>query len=305
MNGLVAVDKMGGKVLFLDPTTLATEFVLNSFAPKPHELLVVEETMLAYVPIFGDGIHGNNPNPGHLISIVDLNKRSHIGDIDLDSLAAPHSMRLGPKNHIYVTCEDSGVVAVVETMSHQVVGTIESGSTNSHRLEISPDGKHLYTENEEDRSITVVDLATQSRLRMIDLPHALSGLAVTPDNNYVIAVSDEEPVFFLADPLGQTKAMEIVLQGLDAPAQVARYAPDYRLLAITSLQGNTVSLLSPDFTEQVCLPIGSQPLDMAFCGNDLFVACQGDGTIHQVDLTEKRAVGEYNAGVGCETLAFY
>jgi hypothetical protein len=30
-----------------------------------HELLVIPETGLASVPIFGDSIHGRNPNPGH------------------------------------------------------------------------------------------------------------------------------------------------------------------------------------------------------------------------------------------------
>jgi hypothetical protein len=37
-----------------------------------HELLVVPDTGLAYVPIFGDGIHGRNPNPGHVLCIIDL-----------------------------------------------------------------------------------------------------------------------------------------------------------------------------------------------------------------------------------------
>jgi hypothetical protein len=40
-----------------------------------HELLVVPNANLAYVPIFGGGIHGRNPNPGHLLCIIDLEKR--------------------------------------------------------------------------------------------------------------------------------------------------------------------------------------------------------------------------------------
>jgi hypothetical protein len=40
-----------------------------------HELLVVPNANLAYVPIFGDGIHGRSPNPGHLLCIIDLEKR--------------------------------------------------------------------------------------------------------------------------------------------------------------------------------------------------------------------------------------
>lgn len=52
-RGLIAVDKMGGKVLFLNPATYATEVELDGFPPTVHELLVIPETGLAYVPIFG------------------------------------------------------------------------------------------------------------------------------------------------------------------------------------------------------------------------------------------------------------
>ena len=62
-NGLIAVDKMGGKVLFLNPVTYETEVVIDGFPRTVHELLVIEGAGLAYVPIFGDGVHGRNPNP--------------------------------------------------------------------------------------------------------------------------------------------------------------------------------------------------------------------------------------------------
>ena len=82
-RGMIAVDKMGGKVLFLNPATYATEVAIDGFPRTVHELLVMPETGLAYVPIFGDGIHGRNPNPGHLIAVIDLTKRTHLRDIDL------------------------------------------------------------------------------------------------------------------------------------------------------------------------------------------------------------------------------
>jgi hypothetical protein len=60
-RGMIAVDKMGTKVLFLNPVTYETEVVLEDFSRTVHELLVVPDANLAYVPIFGDGIHGRNP----------------------------------------------------------------------------------------------------------------------------------------------------------------------------------------------------------------------------------------------------
>ena len=74
-RGMIAVDKMGTKVLFLNPVTYETEVVLDGFDKTVHELLVVPETNRAYVPIFGDGIHGRNPNPQHWLCVFDLERR--------------------------------------------------------------------------------------------------------------------------------------------------------------------------------------------------------------------------------------
>src|SRR5262249_2812800 len=149
-RGMIAVDKMGGKVLFLDPATYATEVVIDGFPRTVHELLIVPESGRAYVPIFGDGIHGRNPNPQHHLCVFDLAKRAHVGTIDLRPYIAPHTLKLGPDGLIYITCENSAVVAVIDRATNKVVDAIDSGSSNGHRLIISSDGKRLYTENEED-----------------------------------------------------------------------------------------------------------------------------------------------------------
>ena len=42
-RGIIAVDKMGTKVLFLNPVTYETEVVLDGFEKTVHELLVIPE----------------------------------------------------------------------------------------------------------------------------------------------------------------------------------------------------------------------------------------------------------------------
>src|SRR5215470_493310 len=136
-RGLIAVDKVGGKMIFLDPVSYATTLVLDDFERVPHELLVTPQSSTAYVPIYGDGIHGRNPNPGHLLSVIDLDKRAHVADVDLSPFVAPHGLQIGPDGLLYVTCENSGVVAVVDLANKGVVDAIETGSANSHRLAVA------------------------------------------------------------------------------------------------------------------------------------------------------------------------
>ena len=296
---------MGTKVLFLNPATYETEVVLDDFPRTVHELLVVPETGLAYVPIFGDGIHGRNPNPHHLLCIFDLNKRAHVGNIDLRPYIAPHTLKLGPDGLIYITCENSAVVAVIDRSSHKVVDAIDSGSTNGHRLVIAPDGHRLYTENEEDGTVSVIDLPKRKLLGKIKTPRPLAGIAISADGRTVVAVDDAEPTLFLIDTEAGRVRDEVRLGGVPRAAQIVRYAPDNSLIGVTSLNSDTVSLIDPSFGVQTAIKVGSQPMDMAFRDDELFVACQGDGSVHVIDIPNRRAKQSFRAGTGCESIGFF
>ena len=303
-RGLIAVDKMGGKVLFLNPATYETETVLDGFQRTVHELLMLPEIGLAYVPIFGDGIHGRNPNPGHTLHVIDLHKRSRAAEIDLRPYIAPHTLKLGPDGLIYITCENSAVVAIIDPATNKVAGTIDSGSTNGHRLIISPDGQRLYTENEEDATVSVIDLPARKLLGKIKTPHPLAGITISADGRTIIAVDDAEPNLFLIDAASEN-IRTVPLQGFPKAAQIARYRDDFSLLAVSAVSCGMVSLIDPSFTQQTAIAVGSQPMDMAFRGDELFVGCQGDGTVHVIDIRSRKWKSSFRAGTGCESLGFF
>jgi len=304
-HGMIAVDKMGTKVLFLDPQTYATEIVIDGFRRTVHELLIVPETGMAYVPIFGDGVHGRNPNPQHYLCVFDLHRRALAATIDTAPYIAPHTLKLGPDGLIYITCENSAVVAIIDRDRNQVVDTIDSGSTNGHRLIIAPDGQRLYTENEEDATVSVIDLPRRKLIGKIETPRPLAGIAISADGRTVIAVDDDQPTLFLIDTEAGKVRAEVPLREVPKPAQIARYAPDFSVLAVTSVRSNTVSLIDPTFSAQTAITVGSQPMDMAFRGDELFVGCQGDGSVHVIDIPGKRHKTSFAAGTGCESLGFF
>ena len=304
-RGLIAVDKKGGKVLFLNSDTFETEVVIDGLERTVHELLVVPETGRAYVPIYGDGIHGRNPNPQHLLCVFDIEKRALLTTIDLRPCIEPHTLKLGSDGLIYITCENSAKIAVIDRETNKVVEAIDSGSNNCHRLIIAPDGQRLYTENEEDATISVIDLPKRKLLGQIKTPRPLAGIAISADSRTIVAVDDIEPTLFLIDTQSERVRAEVRLKDVPKAAQIARYAPDWSLLAVTSLNSNTVSLIDPSFREQTAIAVGSQPMDMAFHGDELFVPCQGDGSVHVIDIPNRRHKHSFAAGTGCESLGFF
>ncbi len=304
-KGMIAVDKIGAKILFINPKTYETETVLDGFQRTVHELLVMPEAGVAYVPIFGDGIHGRNPNPGRTLHVIDLDKRMVAADIDLSPFSAPHTVRRGADGLVYITCENSAVVAAIDPKINQVVFAIDSGSTNAHRLCISGDGKRLYTDNEEDATVSVIDVRNRKLLGKIKTPQAIAGIAVSADGGTVVAVGDVDPVLFMIDTAKGEVVRTLPLEGVPKPAQIARYSPDGALLCVSSLNSDMVSIIDTRTWKQDAIKVGSQPMDMAFRGDELFVACQGDGSIHVIDIPGRRNKQSFKAGTGCESVGFF
>jgi YVTN family beta-propeller protein len=267
--------------------------------------LVIPEENRAYVPIFGDGIHGRNPNPQHWLCVFDLEKRALLTTIDLRPYIAPHTLKLGLDGLIYITCENSAKVVVIDRHTNKVVDAIDSGSTNGHRLIIAPDGQRLYTENEEDGTVSVIDLPMRKLMGKIKCPRPLAGIAISADGKTVVAVDDAEPKLILIDTDTAQVRTEVALKDVPKAAQIARYAPDNSLIGVTSLNSDTVSLVSPDFRQQTAIKVGNQPMDMAFHGDELFVPCQGDGSVHVIDIPNRRHKTSFAAGKGCESIAFF
>jgi len=305
VRGMIAVDKIGCKILFLNPQTYETEAVLEGFQRTVHELLVIPETGRAYVPIFGDGIHGRNPNPGHVLHVIDLIGRKVADSIDLSPHIAPHTVRLGPDGLIYITCENSAKIAVIDPKTDKMIDAIDTGSTNGHRLVIAPDGKRIYTDNEEDATVSVIDMPNRKLLGKIATPQALAGIAISNDGKTVVAVSDIDPVVFLIDTATQKVTRDVRLKDVPKAAQIARYSPDGRLFVVSSLNSNCVTVSDASLENQTAVSVGSQPMDFAFRGDELFVGCQGDGTIHIIDIPQRRAKGSFKAGSGCESVGFF
>jgi YVTN family beta-propeller protein len=228
-----------------------------------------------------------------------------VGDIDLRPFAAPHTLRLGPDDLIYITCEDSAVVAVIDRSERKVVDAIETKSTNCHRLVISPDGRRLYTEDEEDATVSVLDLSSRKLSHKIKTPRQVAGIAISADAETVVAVDGEQPNLFLINTATNILVRTVRLEGVAEAAQIARYSPDNTFIAVTSLSSNTVSIIDSAFREQTAIKVGSQPMDMAFRGDELFVACQGDGSVHVIDIPAREIKHNFRAGTGCECLAFF
>jgi DNA-binding beta-propeller fold protein YncE len=306
-DGLVAVDKVDNKVLFFDPTNYKLVRTLDGFAPRVHDLLISEDHARAFVPIYGDGIHGDNLHPGHLIAVIDLKEKRHIGDFSVSPYETPHGIRWGTDGRLYCICENSGVVVELDADSGTIQKAMQVGSNKGHRIEVLPDGSKLYAETEEDGFVSVIDLKGHKPLKKISLPSELDGLGMSPDGTTVLVVDAKKPTLYLIDTAQDELVRTIGLEHYEKAAQIVRYSPNGCFVVVTSHEEPLGTILRADLNEQRTIQLGKGPMDMAFHpdGRTVVIANQNDGTISVVDLPEGEVLRTVDAGAGIESLSFY
>jgi hypothetical protein len=135
--GLVAVDKRGCRALFLDPTSYA-QIASMELPARPHEVAIRADHCAAYVSIYGSGVYGNNPIPDHRIVVLDLGTRQLRETMDVQPFAAQHGLAFGADGLLYVSCDASGVVAVLDSSTGMLQGSIDVGSKGNHMIAMLP-----------------------------------------------------------------------------------------------------------------------------------------------------------------------
>src|SRR5690348_595605 len=77
-RGLLLIDKMGRHVRFFDPANYK-EIASLDVGVAPHDLAFSPDHKTVYIPVYGDGVYGNNPHPGHTVAIIDVASRQVTG----------------------------------------------------------------------------------------------------------------------------------------------------------------------------------------------------------------------------------
>jgi len=307
-DGLIMIDKRGGFVRFFDPATLAEVATLDLGDP-PHELAISPDRKTAYIPLYGDGVYGNNPNPDHRIVIVDLESRSVTGTIDVAPNLAPHGLQVDNDGMLYASCDLSDTLLVIDPEKKTIETAIDVGGA-AHWVAVLPDGSKAYTANKADGLfVSVVDLKTRELIAKVPMPNGTQGITASPDGTRVLAMDLTEPRFYVIDT-----AVDAIIQTVEVADNSigpfrARFSPDGEtLITVNHINALANVYDGHDFAKpQQVHEVGSQAFGIAYApnGTTALISNHGDGTISVLDLAKGEVVDTFTAGTGIETLSYY
>jgi len=307
-NGLIMVDKLGSVVRFFNPEGLK-EISTLTIEGTPHELAISPDRKTAYIPNYGDGVYGRNPNPGHTIAVIDLATRTVRDYIDIAPSVAPHGLQVDAKGTLYASCDISRTLVVIDPKTLQVTHAIDTEGTG-HWVAVLPNGSKAYVANKNDRPfVSVIDLRTKKMIGKVSMPQGTQGIVASPDGKHVLAMDLALPRIAVIETTTDTVVDEIALSNSVKGAWGAKYSLDGSMLVVVSVNDRTATLVSvADWrAPQTVLKVGSAPFGIAFTADkkSAFISNHGDGTISVIDLPSKQVVKTFTAGKGIETLSFY
>lgn len=305
-RGLLLIDKLGGHIRFFDPAKF-TERSSIAVATRPHDFVLTADRKTAYVPLYGDGIFGRNPNPGHEVAIVDMDAAKVIGSIDTSPYRAPHGIQIGPDGMIYVASDLDKKLLVLDPKTRKMTKAIDTEGT-THWIGILPDGSKIYATNKNDPFVTVVNLKTGTVAGKISVPGGTEGIAVSPDGKRVVVMTHTAPGLAVIDPATDAIVDRIAIQG-QGGAYKAYYSPDGKRLLTMNLGSSVINIFDAADLRgaQKTVTVGKDPMGLAFSadGKTALSANHGDGTVSVIDLVKMETVSKFQAGTGIETLTYY
>jgi YVTN family beta-propeller protein len=307
-HGLILIDKLGHTIRFFDPRTLKE---ISSFetAVTPHDVAISPDHKTAYAPIYGDGVYGRNPHPAHEIAVVDLETRKQTGTIDVSPYIAPHGIQVDQNGTLYVTCDLSRKLLVIDPKSRSIVAAIDNEGTG-HWIAVLPDASKAYITNKNDRLfVSVIDLKVRKIVARVPAPNGTQGVVASPDGSRVLVMDSGEPVLLVINTKTDTVVDKVTLEGNTRGGYKPRYSLDGSTIVTMTENPPLVNVLDAKnlHGKQQVFPVGKDPMGFAFApdGKTLLVANHGDGTVTVIDLKASKVVDTFKAGTGIETLAYY
>lgn len=306
-SGLILIDKLGHHIRFFDPGTFKELSSIDAPA-NPHDVAISPDRRTAYIPIYGDGVYGRNPHPGHVLEIVDLSSRQIMGTIDLSPYQAPHDIKIDPAGTLYVVCDISRKLLVIDPKAREIKAAIDTDGTG-HWFTVLPDGSKAYVANKNDKPfISVIDLKARRLIARVPAPNGTQGIAASPDGKRVVALDYTEPLLLVIDTATDQVIDKVPLDDNAKGAYIVRYTPDGTKV-LTCTLNSTINVLDASnlHAPQKVLKAGKDPMGFAFAsdGRTALIANHGDGTVSVLDLKEQRITTSFMAGTGIESGTYY
>ncbi|MPZ37445.1 MAG: hypothetical protein GEU95_05170, partial [Rhizobiales bacterium] len=238
---LIVTAKTAHKVHFLDAATLTMQATID-MPGSTHELAISADGRTAYGSVYGDGVFARRVNPDRRIVVIDLPSRSLTRVIDLGAVYAPHGVMMDEQGTLWSSGELGNAVLAIDPLSGKV-DKIDVGHT-AHWVAVSHATGKVFA-SVKSNYLVAIDVARRSVIDRIALPHAVEGLAVSPDGTAVYACAQDAAELYVIDARSHAVIRTVPIDGANAEKKQmrrVRVSPDNQHVVVSSNQDHHVAV---------------------------------------------------------------
>jgi YVTN family beta-propeller protein len=292
---LTAIDGATGRVAATYP-----------LGKRPRGIQVSRDGRTLYIALSGSPIAGPGVDESKLpppdksadgIGVFDIASAKLVRTIT--GMSDPEQMVL-VGDRLYIASEDSGTVVVIALQTGKILANIPVGS-EPEGMNLSPDGKTVWTTSEGEAKVYVIDAATNAVIKAIEVGKRPRSIAFSPDGARAYISGEADRVVKVID----TKSLEVVntvkMAG-DAlrPMDVVT-SPDGRRLYVSTGRGKmVVALDAVALTQEASVEVGARPWGIALSpdGKTLYSANGSSDDVAVVDTATMAVKAKLPAGKG-------
>ena len=318
---MIAVDKVGNKIRFYDADIKEMK-VIDGPEPCVHELAMAPDRRTAYIPLYGDGIYGNNKNPNNKVLVIDLARQEIADLIELGRYVAPHGMVATRDGRLWVTCDIPNKLICLNPSTRTIEAVFDNPSKGGHMMVKLSDESKLYISAKEG-PLGAFDLARRAYTATVPLaaPGVASGngsgsegITSSPDGKRIVVCDNDTTALRVIDTATDQEIARVQLEPFvytnrkrSRMAKPAFSRDGRHLVAVSYASALAWVIDANDLADQTAIPVAKGPMGISFPpdGNSALVTSHDSGLLTRIDLAARRAVAAYDGGVGIEVMAWY
>jgi DNA-binding beta-propeller fold protein YncE len=152
----------------------------------PHEAAFSQDGRMLYVPIYSSANLGQPGPDGHAINFMRTSDCDIEASLDTGDSKRPHFVERGASGLLYVTAEMKQSILVVDPKKRSIVGTIPTGSSNTHFFAMTRDEKRIFTSNVSDGTLSVLDIPGRKLIATVEAGAANQRMTLSPDEKWFV-----------------------------------------------------------------------------------------------------------------------
>jgi len=286
---LLILHKLDDSFGFYDPSTGKLEAKVAT-GRKPHEFALSVDQRLAFITNYGADTYTETQPGGNTLTIVDLQQRKAIGEIDLGEYRRPHGIERGKSGLFYVTTDFPAALLIVDGRKRKIVHAIKLSNKLPHMVQVSPDERKAWTADAGSGTVSIIDLANRRQMASVEVGGVPMGLALDgPAKNLFVATRTGNMVV-VVDAVANRVKRSVGIPGM--PARVV-LSPDGKLL-FTSLidSGELAAINTRTQLEIKRVPAGarSEGLYVEPSGEFLYISAQSENKVKKFSIPDLELV---------------